>query len=336
MNLAASHQKIAEPARTPFIEHIIGAPQSIRRNQFWLMLALFVPLIGLFIIIRVVPIVAVLATSFTNLRLRRGPAAFVGLDNFVQLLDDDFFKLGLATSGQFVLGAVPLEIALGLLLAVLLSRVVRFEGLYQTLYFLPYILPMVPASIIWKWIYAPGKIGLANYLLDSMGLNRVGWLSDPNVIVWAIVIFHVWKQLGFFVIVFLVGLKAIPSELREAAACDGAGEWQTVRFIDLPLLKPIILFGVVMGTIWAWSIFTEIYIMTKGTDASAGTDMHVIVTRIYEEGFAYDRIGYASAISLVLFAVSLLFVAVQFWLLRDDDESRIPKPGRWRMRRASR
>jgi ABC-type sugar transport system permease subunit len=336
MNLAASHQKIAEPARTPFIEHIIGARQSIKRNQFWLLLTLFVPLIGLFIIIRVVPIIGVFGTSFTNLRLGRGPTAFVGFDNFAQLLEDDFFKLGLATSGQFVLGAVPLEILLGLLIAVLLSRIIRFEGLYQTLYFLPYILPMVPASIIWKWIYAPGKVGLANYLLDSIGLNRVGWLSDPNVIVWAIVIFHVWKQLGFFVIVFLVGLKAIPSELREAAACDGAAEWQIVRFIDLPLLRPIILFGVVMGTIWAWSIFTEVYIMTKGTDASAGTDMHVIVTRIYDEGFTYNLIGYASAISLILFFVSLMFVAVQFWLLRDDDGTRVSKPRRWGFSRASR
>jgi ABC-type sugar transport system permease subunit len=215
----------------------------------------------------------------------------------------------------FILYAVPLEIVLALALALLINRKLRLEGLYQTLFFLPYILPMVPAGIMWKWIYAPGSFGLANYALESLGLPRVGWLTDPNIALFAVVIMHVWKNLGFFVVIFLVGLKAISPEVVEAARVDGASEWQTIRHVHLPLLRPTILFGVVMGTIWSMSVFTEVYIMTQGTDVSAGTEMEVLVTTIYKEAFQYFNMGYASTVSLVLFAVSMLFVAIQFRLL---------------------
>src|SRR5579859_5550943 len=149
MDIAVNQPKTAPPIRLSVIERIFGKAQSIRRNQMLLLLALFAPLIVLFIIIRVIPILVVLGTAFTDLRLQRHQMHFIGLDNFKGLLQDDFFKEGLLNSAKFVLYSVPIEILLGLIIALLLVRKVKLEGFYQTLYFLPYILPMVPASIIW-------------------------------------------------------------------------------------------------------------------------------------------------------------------------------------------
>jgi len=258
----------------------------------------------------------VLLMSFTNFNLNRPLVRLLPYQNFTRLFNDPNFVTAFINSTEFVLVAVPLEIFLGLAFAIYLNRKVRFESLYETLYFLPYIVPMVPSAVIWKWIYAPGTYGLANYLLDQMGFPRVGWMSTPQISLLAVIGIHVWKQLGFFVIVFLVGLKNVPSDFREAAVVDGATPWQVTRRVDIPLLKPVILFGVVMATIWAWSAFTEVYIMSQGTDISTGAEIQVLVTRIYAEGFLYFNMGYASAISFVLFIVSLIFVALQFRLFK--------------------
>jgi ABC-type sugar transport system permease subunit len=294
----------------------VGVGRRLTRSQIGFLLGIVMPVIALFIIIRVIPILVVLLMSFTNYNLIRPLVRLLPYENFTRLVGDPNFITAFVNSTEFVLVAVPLEIILGLVFAIYLNRKVRFESLYETLYFLPYIVPMVPAAIIWKWIYAPGTYGLANYLLDQMGFPRVGWMSTPQISLLAVIGIHVWKQLGFFVIIFLVGLKNIPKDFREAALVDGATPWGVTRRVDIPLLKPVILFGVVMATIWAWSAFTEVYIMSQGTDISTGAEIQVLVTRIYAEGFLYFNMGYASAISFVLFLVSLIFVAVQFRLIR--------------------
>jgi multiple sugar transport system permease protein len=244
----------------------------------------------------------------------------VALKNFARLFGDLEFISAFWNSLEYVLIAVPLELCLGLAFALMLCRKVKFESLYETFYFIPYILPMVPSAIVWKWFFSPGTVGLANYLLTQMGLPMVGWMSNPTITLLATIWIHVWKNTGFFVIIFLVGLKNIPGDFRDAAAVDGANVWQTTWHIDIPLLKPIILFGLVMSTLWAWSAFTEVYIMTQGTDISTGTEIQVLVSRIYKEGFIYFKMGYAAAISCVLFAVSLIFVAIQFMMFREEKE----------------
>jgi multiple sugar transport system permease protein len=293
-----------------------GSLRALRRSQLAFIWWIFAPIIALFVVIRVIPIFVILLFSFTNYSITRPVWRWTGLTNFERLVGDSNFLVALWNSTEYVVVAVPAEILLGLLFAILLSRKVRFESFYETLYFLPYVVPMVPAAIIWKWIYAPGSYGLANAYLEWLGFGRVGWLTNPKIALLAVIGMHVWKNVGFFVIVFLVGLKNIPADVKEAAAIDGASEWATVRRVELPLLRPIILFGAVMATIWAWSAFTEVYIMTQGTDVSTGTEIAVLVFRIYQEGFRFYNMGYASAISFVLFVLSLLFVLVQFQLFR--------------------
>ena len=293
-----------------------GSLRALRRSQLTFLLWIFAPVIALFVIIRVIPIFVILLFSFTNYSITRAFWRWTGLVNFERLIGDNNFLVALWNSTVYVLVAVPAEVLLGLFFAVLLSRRVRFESFYETLYFLPYIIPMVPAAIIWKWIYAPGSFGLANHYLELLGFGRVGWLTNPKIALLAVIGMHVWKNLGFFVIIFLVGLKNIPNDVKEAASIDGASQWAQVLRVELPLLKPIILFGAVMATIWAWSAFTEVYIMTQGTDVSTGTEIAVLVFRIYQEGFRFYNMGYASAISFVLFILSLVFVLIQFQLFR--------------------
>jgi ABC-type sugar transport system permease subunit len=296
----------------------VGVGSRLTWGQIGFLWTMVMPVIAMFIIIRVIPILVVLLMSFTNYSLHRPIVKFLPYKNFLRMFGDPNFITAFVNSTEFVLIAVPAEIFLGLAFAIFLNRKAKFESLYETLYFLPYIVPMVPAAIIWKWIYAPGTYGLANYLLDKVGLPHVGWMSTPQISLLAVIGIHVWKQVGFFVIIFLVGLKNIPGSFREAALVDGATPWEVTRHVDIPLLKPVILFGVVMATLWAWSAFTEVYIISQGTDISTGAEIQVMVTRIYSEGFLYFKLGYASAISFALFLISLIFVVVQFRLLKTE------------------
>ncbi len=296
---------------------IIGAPGSIKRNKAYFIMAIFIPVVLLFIIVRVIPIISTLSMSFTNYHMQRPVTKFVGFRNFSRLIKDDIFLISFRNSMQFVLIAFPAEIILGLAIALMLNNRLRAEGYFQTLFFIPYILPMVPAAIIWQWIYAPGNFGLANFFLESIGFQRVSWLIDSKIALNAIIVMHIWKNLGFFVVIFLVGLKDIPNDFKEAALVDGANTWQRIWRVELPIMKPVILFSSVMASIWALSAFTEVYIMTQGTDVSTGVEISVLVFQIYVEGFRYFRMGYSSAISLILFGVSMLLVLVQFRLFRE-------------------
>lgn len=299
-----------------YLRRWLGRRGSIKRSQILFILTIFVPLISLFMIIRIIPIGATLGTAFTNMHLIRPVTKFVGMKNFIRLLEDKQFISAFFNSIEYVVVAVPLEIGLGLLFALMLSRKIKFESLYETLYFIPYILPMVPAAIVWKWFYSPGSFGLANYLLESVGLDRVPWMSNPGIALLATIGIHVWKNLGYFMIIFLVALKNVPAEMREASKVDGATIWQTIRHIELPLIKPVILYGMVMATVWSWSAFTEVYIMTQGTDISTGAEIQVLIYRVFQEAFVYHSMGKGCAISFVVFLISLVIILVQFKIFR--------------------
>lgn len=302
--------------RQNYLVDWLGRPGSIKRSQVLFILMVFVPLMALFVIIRIIPIIATLGVSFTNMHLIRPITKFVGMKNFIRLLEDEQFVVAFFNSIEYVVVAVPLEMGLGLLFALMLSRKIRFESLYETLYFVPYILPMVPAAIVWKWFYSPGSFGLANYLLESVGWGRVPWMSNPRIALLATIGIHVWKNLGYFMIIFLVALKNVPAELREASRVDGATSWQIIRHIELPLMKPVILYGMVMATVWSWSAFTEVYIMSQGTDISTGAEIQVLIYRVYQEAFIYHSMGKGCAISFVVFLVSLAIILVQFKIFR--------------------
>ena len=242
----------------------------------------------------------------------------MGLANYKELLTDPNFLMALWNTTLFAVAVVVLSVVVGLALAVLLASKLRFTSAYQAIYFLPVITPMVPMAIAWKWIF-DARIGILNYVLSWVGVPPIGWLTSPDVAIWSIIIMSVWKVLGYNIVLLLVGLKNIPATLYEAASIDGAFGWRMFRRITLPLLRPILLFVIVVSTINAYNVFTQVYVMTQGSQAAPGAQLRVLVSDIYQNGFQFFKMGYASAEAVVLTLIILVLTLVQFRVIRVDE-----------------
>ena len=289
---------------------------SLARSRYLFVLCALGPIMAIYAVLRVVPIGQSFWMSFHDYRLV-GERPFIGLGNYAYLLEDPSFWTALKNTTAFAVFTVLFSVVLGLLAALALSGRIRFRSLYEAVYFIPVITPMVPVSIAWKWIYDP-TYGLLNYLLGTVGIGPVGWLIYPTYALWAIVAMSVWKVVGYNMIIFLVGIRNIPALYYEAAAIDGASAFQQFRRVTLPLLKPIILFVTVVSTINAYNVFTQVYVMTTGSQGAPGNSVRVLVFDIYENAFRYFKMGYASSEAVVLFAIILLLTLVQFRVIRYD------------------
>ncbi|MBI1774499.1 MAG: sugar ABC transporter permease [Proteobacteria bacterium] len=277
------------------------------------------PVLVLFGYVRVLPTINAFILSVYKWELIDPIRPFVGLDNYWGLLEDENFLLALKNTLIFSPSVVVASTLLSLPLALFLARKGKLSVVYQTIYFLPVITPLVPVSIAWKWIY-DYNYGLLNYGLSLVGLPAVAWLTDADIALWALVIMSVWKHLGQNLVFFLVGIRNIPSVYLEAAMIDGADAWQQFRYITLPLLRPILLFVVVTSTINAFTVFTQVYVMTLGSQAAPGQAVRVIALDIYYNAFQYLHMGYASAESVLLFIMVLAFTIIQFRLARSQKE----------------
>ena len=276
------------------------------------------PVFVVYWVLRLEPIGRTFWLSFYDWHLIRPLKPFVGLDNYRELVQDANFLLALRNTTLFAVFVVSLSVVLGLGLAVLLAGKLRFTAAYQAIYFLPVITPMVPMAIAWKWIF-DARYGILNYGLSWFGIPPVGWLTSPDVAMWAIIIMSVWKVLGYNMLLLLVGLKNIPAVYYEAAGIDGAAGWRMFWRITLPLLKPILLFVVVISTINAYNVFTQVYVMTQGSQAAPGAPLRVLVFDIYQNGFQFFKMGYASAEAVVLTLIVLVLTLVQLRVIRTDE-----------------
>ncbi len=276
------------------------------------------PVFAIYWVLRLEPIGRTFYLSFHDWHLIRPLRPWVGLTNYRELLNDPNFLTALYNTTLFAVAVVMLSVVVGLALSVLLAGNLRFTAAYQAIYFLPVITPMVPMAIAWKWIF-DARIGILNYLLSWFGIGPIGWLTSPEVAIWSIIIMSVWKALGYNMVLLLVGLKNIPATLYEAAAIDGAFGWRMFRRITLPLLRPILLFVVVVSTINAYNVFTQVYVMTQGSQAAPGAQLRVLVFDIYQNGFQFFKMGYASAEAVVLTLISLALTLVQFRVIRVDE-----------------
>lgn len=276
------------------------------------------PVIALFAYVRIVPIAWSTVLSLYRWDLIRPLKPFIGLANYINLLSDENYLLALKNTTIYSIATVVLSTILALPLAFVLARRSRLSAFYQTVYFLPVITPMVPMAIAWKWIY-DYNYGLLNYALSIFGIGPVSWLNDPRIALWAIIIMSVWKVLGYNLILFLVGIRNIPETYLEAASLDGASAWQRIRYVSLPLLKPILLYVLVTATINAFNVFTQVYVMTTGSQAAPGQALRVLVYDIYQNGFQYLKMGYASAEAVTLTLIVLGFTLIQFRLARSQE-----------------
>ena len=239
--------------------------------------------------------------------------AFVGLDNYATLLHDKTFHLVLWNTFTFTFGTVPLSAGLGLLVALGLNQRIRGLSIYRTIYFMPVVTSLVAVSLLWQWVF-DSHYGLLNAMLRIVGVaDPPAWLSSTEWAMPALILMSVWSNVGFTMVLFLAGLQNIPGHLYEAAEIDGASAWQRFRHITLPLLTPTTFFVLVISTINSFQVFTQALIMTKGGPVHATS---TIVYYIYENGFHWFKMGYASAMAWVLFLIIFLLTLLQMRLQR--------------------
>jgi multiple sugar transport system permease protein len=230
---------------------------------------------------------------------------FYGLRWYTTLLGDTLVWKALRNTAYYALGAVPLSTGVALCIAVLLNQGIKGQGVWRTIYYLPSVVSGVAISLLWKWLYNP-EIGLFNALLARIGIEGPAWLSSEEWALPALVIMAGWSA-GSAMLIFLAGLRGIPTALYEAASIDGAGTFRQFFAITIPMLTPTIFFNVVMNIIGSWQVFTQSFTMTDGGPNNATL---TLVLYIYKKGFQQFFFGYAAAIAWLLFVVILAFVLI--------------------------
>jgi multiple sugar transport system permease protein len=262
-----------------------------------------------------VPVLMAFATSLQRWNALQPPVP-VGLENFQRLLTDPAFWQALINTFKLLVLVVPVGTGLALGVAVLLNQKLPGRGVFRTIYFLPVVTSAVAASIVWTWIFQP-RYGLVGNLLAPFGLRDLGWLTRPDIVLFPVAVVTMWQRIGFDMILFLAGLQAIPRVLYEAALIDGANRWQRFRSLTLPLLSPTTFLVVVLSVINAFQVFDQVYIMTsRTTRGGVGGSATTLTLFLYESAFDRSQFGYASAIALVLFLITLAFTVFQLRLQR--------------------
>jgi multiple sugar transport system permease protein len=236
-----------------------------------------------------------------------GQPAFVGLDNYTELLGDEKFHAALGHTLLYLVGYLPLVVSLGLGVALLLNRRLAGLALFRAAYFLPVVTSWVAVALLWKWLLDPDD-GAVNQLLGAIGIQGPGWWTSPTWAMPSVILASAWKDLGFVMVILLAGLQAIPEDLYDAAKIDGANGWRRFRHVTLPLLSPSLFFVLVISLINGFQVFDQVWVMTDGGPGEASS---VVVEQIVKYTFSYGRIGYAAAMSWVLFVLILVVTLVQ-------------------------
>jgi len=278
------------------------------------------PIFMLYIVLRCWPILHAFWLSMTDAQLINPVRNFVGLRNYIHLLTrDKDFSIAMTNTLVFAATSTILVLVAAFAIALVMERK-KIIGIpfLQTVFFLPVVLSVVPCAIIWKWIYDP-QYGILNFVLSNFGVPSIGWLVDKKYSMGSIIAFVVWKWLGYYMLIFWVGLKSIPRQYLEAAEVDGAGEWRVLWNIIMPLLKPILLLSLVMATINGFTIFSEVYVMTVGGQGAPGNAVKVLTYDIYERGFVYYKIGQANAEAVILFLIILVLTIIQVKMIQREE-----------------
>ena len=276
-------------------------------------------LVGL-VVITIGPMIASLYLSFTDYSLIEAPK-WVGLANFTHMLHDPRLHQSLRVTFTYVLVGVPLQLIVALAIAVLLDKGMRGLAFYRSVFYLPSMLgSSVAIAVLWRQIF--GVDGLVNQVLRAFGVDaHTGWISDPQYALWTLVLLHIWT-FGSPMVIFLAGLRQIPSMYYEAASVDGASWWRRFRSITLPLLSPIIFFNLVLQVIGAFQSFTQAFVVSNGTGGPSDSTLFYTLY-LYQQGFGELKMGYAAAMAWVLLIIigamtALNFFLSKYWVFYDD------------------
>jgi len=282
-------------------------PLGYRAQAFWFLF----PALLLFALFYLYPTVQGFLMSLTHYS-PLGDSRSVGWENYQRALSDDLFWQTVSNAVSFTLLSLALGLWPPILLAILLNEIGPGRGLFKVLYLLPFVIPAIPAANLWKWIF-DGGFGVLNSLLAGLGIPTMHWLSDPRTALVAIVVMFVWKNTGWFLLIYYASLQNLPEEQYEAAELDGAGVMKKVFHVTLPHLAPVVWILSIIQVLTAFQIFTEVFVMTDGGPMHA---TEVIGTYIYKTAFGAMDLGYASAMACLMFAFLFAFTVARFLQLR--------------------
>jgi multiple sugar transport system permease protein len=283
------------------------------RRALWAYAFMLIPL-AFFLIIRLAPAFSSLFISLHEWNIISPEKPFVGLRNFQTLLADPRFARAATNTIRYVAVGIPMQILLGLGIAIALQRITRGRGLFRALYFMPFITPIVAAAWVWQWMYSQ-NFGPLNQLLTAIGLPAQPFLRSPTQALYSVAVMVVWQYLGFQVVIFLAGLEAIPRVYYEAAEVDGAAGWRLFRHITIPLLNPTLVFSIVYSTIIYLQLFTQVLNMTFQDQGGPLSGTLTLVLYVFQLGFQRFKMGEAAAATAVLFAVILIITLLQMKVL---------------------
>ncbi|MBK8455523.1 MAG: sugar ABC transporter permease [Thiofilum sp.] len=284
-----------------------------RRTETFTGYALILPALIGFSLFYAIPLIRAFELSFTDWNMLRAPR-FIGLDNYIQMWNDGRFWNGMKFSFYYVLLNIPLQTALGLFLAVAMDRLTR-SIIVRSVILLPYLLSNVLVALIWLWMLDP-ILGIVNSVITSLGFDRQAFLGSPSQALATIAGINIWRHMGLVAILFLAGLQNIPRYLYEAAAIEGASEWQMFKHITLPLLRPVMVFVLVTSVTGSFQIFDTVAVTSAGGPYDS---TNVIVHYIIQNAFSFYKMGYASAMSMALCLVMVLYTLIQMRLMRASE-----------------
>lgn len=248
--------------------------------------------------------------SFTNWDGLSSPAV-IGWRNYQKLFRDPVFYTSLINNLKWMVSFITIPLVAGLALALVLNRNIPGAKFFKTSFYTPMVLSLVVCGLIWSWMYNPAK-GLINETFRAIGLDGLtkGWLSDPHLVMWAIIVVGIWRQVGYVMVLYLAGLQGIDPTLVDASKVDGCNQWQTIRYVILPLLSPVTVVVVVISTIDSLRAFDLVSVMTRGGPYYSST---VLAYFMYIEAFNNYKMGYGAAISVILFLLSAVFIFIYLW-----------------------
>jgi multiple sugar transport system permease protein len=299
----------------------VVAPRAsaVARETGW-RVATLAPAGAVYLLLALLPIVNLLVMSAYDIHWAQGAARwdFVGLQHFRSIPADPLLRAGAANTLIFAIAAVALEMAVGLGLALLVSRARRGRVLYRTIFLLPVLIPGIVIGAIWKLMYHP-DFGIINQLMTAIGLSGQDWLGDPRLALASVIVVDVWHWTPFVFLLLLAAIESLPQDVFEAARMDGADSWQTFRYVTFPMLLPTFAVTLAFRLIVSFKVFDEVYLLTGG---GPGTATEVVSFTIYRRFFTEDRMGYGSAISVVTLFLLALFIVVALGTARQREYRR--------------
>jgi multiple sugar transport system permease protein len=291
-------------------------------GKHWMLAVAIFPLLVSFLLFWIYPIAATFVYSFTDWKAFAREQTFVGLNNYTQAFRDPIFTRSLANTFTFVAMYLPIVIAGGLLLALLINAAGRLKELFRMIYFIPVVTSVIATAFVWRYMYQP-RIGIFNLILESLNLPAQRWLLDTDQALFSVVLYAAWQSIGLNVVWFLAGLTTIDRTYYDAALVDGASTGQIFWHITLPLLRPTLAFVTIIGAINAFQIFGPIYIMTStgissGDSPPGGPANATMVVVLYQwlTAFRELNLGYGAAMGVILLALILVLTLIQFRLFR--------------------